>query len=297
MLNKLFDLEHDQRGFKTIFHALMGVVLLLAGNILSSLPIDLFYSLTNAESSPFTVVVRTVLNILVLLLLVYLYVVKGFKMKWSDFRIGKPRNLAIWMTVAIILPLAVSAFFVLLVPGTFASSGFERQKIIQYIIRAFFSSCLVAGITEELVFRGFIMRLLEIRWNKNIAIVLPSVLFGLIHILNMEQFNIIDVLQLLCAGTAVGIMFSMIAYQSGSIWASAAVHGVWNFVIVGGILGIDAEPWPSIYTYTLDANSTLLTGGAFGIESSLPAVIGYGIIILLAVFLLRRNVAKASAGS
>jgi hypothetical protein len=33
----------------------------------------------------------------------------------------------------------------------------------------------------------------------------------------------------------------------------------------------------------------LLTGGAFGIEASVPAIIGYGSVILIAFLLLRRT--------
>jgi alanine dehydrogenase len=159
-------------------------------------------------------------------------------------------------------------------------------------MNAIFNTCFVAGITEEVVFRGFIMRLLEIRWNKYVAIIAPSVLFGLLHIFNMENFNIADVLMLLVAGTSVGIMFSTIAYQSGSVWSSALVHGIWNMIVIGGILEISIKPKQSIFTYTLNSNSTLLTGGAFGVESSLPAIIGYGIVIVIALTLLLRKEAS-----
>jgi hypothetical protein len=105
----------------------------------------------------------------------------------------------------------------------------------------------------------------------------------------MENPNTIDVLALLIAGTSVGVMFSMIVYQSGSIWSSAAVHGIWNLIIIGGILGIGTEPGHPIFSYTLNSDSTLLTGGKFGIESSLPAITGYLLIIILAWFLQRKS--------
>ena len=104
----------------------------------------------------------------------------------------------------------------------------------------------------------------------------------------MESPNIVDIIVLVIAGTAVGIMFSLIAMESGSIWASAIVHGLWNLVIIGGILEISAEPLSSIFTYTLTSRSTLLTGGAFGIESSLPSIVGYGIVICVALARLKR---------
>ena len=228
------------------------------------------------------------LEITVLLLLVWLYITKMLKMPLRDFRICKPKNIVIWALCALALPVLVSAFFILFTEGIFTASEFDTTKNLRIILRAIFSSCLVAGITEELVFRGLIMRLLEKRWNKAVAAVVPSVCFGILHILNMESPNIVDIIVLVIAGTAVGIMFSLIAMESGSIWASAIVHGLWNLVIIGGILEISAEPLSSIFTYTLTSRSTLLTGGAFGIESSLPSIVGYGIVICVALARLKR---------
>ena len=284
----LFDLKHDRFGFKTIFHVVMGVILL----IVASLPTLLVDLLFGSSTPILRIVISAVLNIAAVFLLVRLYIVKGFKMKLADFRICNPKNMGIWILVALVLPLAVSCFFIFLTPGTFTASNLSTADRIKTITEALFTFCLIAGVTEELIFRGLIMRILEIRWNKFIAITVPSVLFGLLHIFNIENFNITDVSLLLIAGTAVGMMFSLIAYQSGSIWANALVHGIWNLVIIGGILEISNRPTTSLFNYTLGSNSSLLTGGAFGIESSLPAIFGYLVVILIALILHRRTSKK-----
>lgn len=294
--------QQDKYGLKTIGHALMGIVVLVAGNILASLPVDLLFTIVTLDSATLSIaiiVIRSLLNIIVPLALLYLYInkvlKKVLKLPLNEFRIGKPENILLWSICALALPLAVSGFFVFFTPGTFATSDFATERVIRYIVRAFFDTCLVAGITEEVIFRGFIMRLLEKRWNIKVAMIVPSVIFGLLHITSMDSPTVIDVLVLLVAGTGVGIMFSMIAYQSGSIWASALVHGVWNFIIIGGILEIRAEPFTSIFSYTLASKSTLLTGGEFGIESSMPAIVGYAVIALIAWLLHRRSASKSGA--
>jgi len=286
------DLKSDRLGIKTILHTIMGIVILLVGNILASLPFDLYYLITNSEVSSLAAVARPIMSIAIIFLLTNLYIVKILKMPLDHFRICKPKNIAVWIICAVALPLFISGFYIFLTPGTFAASDLSSEQVILRVVNAVFGACLVAGITEELIFRGFIMHLLESRWNKHIAIIAPSVLFGLLHIFNMENPNIIDILMLIIAGTGVGIMFSIIAYQSGSIWPGAVVHGIWNLIIIGGILEISIEPGRSIFTYTLKSNSTLLTGGAFGIESSLPAIIGYVIVIILAWRLQRRKSAN-----
>lgn len=295
-MKALSDLRHDPYGIKAVFHAVMGVVILFAGSLLASLPVDLFYAITKSEASGIVIIIRPVLEITVLSLFVCLYIRKVLKLPLQDFRICKPQNILVWCVCAFVLPLAVSAFYIFFIPGAFSSSDLDATRKIAVIVRAIFRTCLLAGITEELVFRGLIMHVLEIRWGKPIAVIIPSLLFGLLHILNMDSPSIADILFLIVAGTAVGIMFSLIAVQSNSIWASAAVHGIWNLLIIGGILEISAGPSSAIFSYEVTSKSNLLTGGAFGIEASLPAVAGYGIVILLALFLMRRNPNK-KAGS
>lgn len=289
MQNSLADLEHDIWGLKTIFHVLMGVVILVVGNILASLPVDLFFSITKMEPSILVVVtIRALLEIIVLLLLVSFYILKILKLPLHDFRICRPKNIITWLLCAVALPVAVSSFFILFTPGIFSLSELNSEQTIEIIWKAIFRTCLVAGITEEFIFRGLIMHILELRWGKAIAVLTPSVLFGLLHIFNMESPNAIDILMLVIAGTAVGIMFSLITIQSSSIWSSAVVHGIWNLIIIGGILEINVIPQSAIFTYTLKLKSNLLTGGAFGIESSLPAIIGYCIVIFI-IFTLNKK--------
>ena len=74
----------------------------------------------------------------------------------------------------------------------------------------------------------------------------------------------------LLAGTMVGIMFSMIALESGSVWNSGIVHAIWNIVIIGGGLSINqTADENSVMTYVLKSKSFAFTGGEFGIESLL----------------------------
>jgi len=284
----------DKYCIKTILHVIAGICILVISALLSSLPFDMFYTITKKELPflPLVPVIKFVLNAAVLFLLIYLYAVKLLKMQWNDFRVCRPKNFTLWILCAVMLPFAVSAFFILLTPGQFAVSGLDSRLIALRVINAVFASCLTAGITEELIFRGFIMRLFEARWNRSAAVIAPSVLFGLLHIFNMDSPGFVDIFMLLLAGTGVGIMFSMIACQSGSIWPGAAVHGIWNLTIIGGILEISVKPGNSVFTYTLESKSVLLTGGGFGIEASVPSVIGYFIIILVCVILIKRTASR-----
>lgn len=205
--------------------------------------------------------------------------------------IGKPRIKIIWLITAILLPIAVSGVL-LCFPGQLIKNNINTSKIAYIIVFAIFRLGLSAGIVEEMVFRGMIMKALDKRFGKMTAIILPSFIFALMHLISAKM-NIVSILQLIVAGTSVGIMFSLIVYESGSIWCSAIVHGIWNVVMIGGILTFDnAYHERAVYFYKLSSESIILTGGEFGIESSIVSVLGFIVVIALTLYLMKRKVEK-----
>ena len=88
----------------------------------------------------------------------------------------------------------------------------------------------------------------------------------------------------------MGILFSLVAYESNSIWNNAMIHAVWNMVIIGGILHIGSEAdGNSILNFVLKNKSFLISGGDFGIEASVISILAYLIFIILAIVLLKKK--------
>ena len=93
----------------------------------------------------------------------------------------------------------------------------------------------------------------------------------------------------------VGVMFSLIALQSGSVWNSGIVHAVWNIVIIGGGLSIgETADAHAVVSYVLESRSFAVTGGQFGIEASVISLAGYCIVAAIAYAQLRADNAKRS---
>lgn len=205
----------------------------------------------------------------------------------SEFGIGKLKIKSLWLLIGIALPLIVAAIL-MMTPGYFVNNDKSTTEIISKVISSIFILGLGAGIVEEIIFRGFIMRVLEKRWGRKVAIIIPSIIFGLLH--TIDGMNLLDIIMLFIAGTSVGIMFSLIAYESKSIWPSAIVHGIWNIIIIGGILDIGIKHnTDAIYSYVITSKSVLLTGGRFGIEASGIAIALYIIVIGLAIRKMRKK--------
>jgi membrane protease YdiL (CAAX protease family) len=226
-----------------------------------------------------------------LLLFIYLLFRKILHIHMSDFRIGKITLRPIIVLIGIALPV-----FVIMIStrfqGAFIRNSFKDSNTITMIIQSLFYTGLSAGITEELVFRGVLMSALEKRFNKFVAVIAPSLLFGLGHVIGRE-LSPLSIVYLILAGTSVGIMFSLVVYATGSIWNSIFLHTVWNIFMTGNILILsNQERSNAIYTYLFKTNSFLITGGDFGIEASLTSVIGYWIVCLLALFIIKKNLNK-----
>lgn len=218
-----------------------------------------------------------------------LLVNKLFKMSQNELGMPGFRINLKWILVAFMMPIVVKGAYLLLFDGEYIFTNMNGSKVFSTITAGIFFTGIAAGFVEEMVFRGVILNLLKKKWNIKVAVIVPSVLFGIVHILGMK-FSFISCLQVVVAGTMVGIMFSMIAIESGSVWNSGIVHAVWNIVIIGGGLSIGekADEY-SVMTYVLNSKAFTITGGEFGIESSVISLITYIVVASIAFVMIKKK--------
>lgn len=188
-----------------------------------------------------------------------------------------------WGVCAVVMPLSVVGVYMML-GGHWENSVLSGKEIWENLSASVFLYGLAGGIVEEVIFRGLIMGALEKTWNKWAAVLAPSLLFGVLHIIG-NDLDFLSMVQLVVAGSVVGILFSMIAYFSGSVWNSAVVHGCWNAIIGLGIIhvGVSTDKG-AIFNFVIDRKSFLLSGGDFGIEASVVSVAVYLIFAAVAVW-------------
>lgn len=88
-------------------------------------------------------------------------------------------------------------------------------------------SMLLIGFAEEMIFRGFLFRILMKRNPAPVAIVISAVTFGIGHIVNLlaGQATAETVIQIFFA-VSWGFIFTFVFYKSGCIWINVIVHGV-----------------------------------------------------------------------
>ncbi len=88
-------------------------------------------------------------------------------------------------------------------------------------------SMLGVGFLEELIFRGFLFRMMLKSGSAAAAVIVSSVTFGIGHILNLlsGQTTVESVIQVFFA-VAWGFLFTMAAWKSGSLWPGIIVHAL-----------------------------------------------------------------------
>ncbi|MBW0145451.1 CPBP family intramembrane glutamic endopeptidase [Sphingomicrobium clamense] len=128
---------------------------------------------------------------------------------------------------------------------------------------------LIAGFMEELIFRGILFRWIEEFAGSWAALVLTALFFGFAHDANPNATTFSSIAISIEAGLLLGAAYMW----TRSLWLPIGIHFGWNmtqgFVFDVPVSGNDVE---GLVTAEL-SGPELLSGGAFGLEASLIALV------------------------
>lgn len=89
-------------------------------------------------------------------------------------------------------------------------------------------SMICIGFLEEIIFRGFLFKMME-KDNVNRAIIVSSLTFGIGHIINLlNGAELIPTLIQVCCAVAIGYLFVIIFQKGKSLWPCIIAHIVIN---------------------------------------------------------------------
>ena len=185
-----------------------------------------------------------------------------------------------------LLGLLVGFVFMVLVVSTMAASSdvtmvwnnFSGEQ--QFSV---FMMFLAVAVGEEMIFRGVIFRWIDERWNTWVALLVSAILFGWRHITNDNA----TWWSSLAIANEAGLMLGAAYKWSGTLWVPSGIHWAWNYT-QGNVFGLAVsgmKAGDSIFVTTVNGPD-IITGGAFGPEASIIAVI-LGTLITI-VFLTNR---------
>lgn len=188
---------------------------------------------------------------------------------------GMGRELGIGLLIG--AGLYTACILILMAVGIYKIDGLNP---VSYLLPAI-ALPLSSGIFEELLFRGVLFRIVEERLGSWISLAVSSMVFGLVHLMNPTA----TLLGALFISVEAGILLAAAYMLTRRLWMSMGFHIAWNYTQSGIFSGVVSGGYalPGLIKPVIDG-PPLLTGGAFGIESSVIAFVlctATGVILLI----------------
>jgi len=105
--------------------------------------------------------------------------------------------------------------------------GIKIENTVPEII-FYMLSMVGIGFLEEIIFRGFLFKMME-KDNLNRAIIVTSLTFGIGHVINLlNGADLVPTILQICYAIAIGYLFAIILYKGKSLWPCIITHIVVN---------------------------------------------------------------------
>jgi membrane protease YdiL (CAAX protease family) len=148
-----------------------------------------------------------------------------------------------------------------------------------------FGFMAAAAVTEELLFRGILFRIVEERTGTWIALTLTGLLFGLSHLFNPHASLWGAIAIAIEAGATLAAAYA----ATRTLWVPIGLHFGWNFALAG-IFGaeVSGNGETEGLLNGVTSGPALLTGGQFGPEGS-PYTVVFGVVLTIVFLWLARR--------
>ncbi|KRC36880.1 CAAX protease [Oerskovia sp. Root22] len=144
----------------------------------------------------------------------------------------------------------------------------------------------VGAVAEELVFRGLLFRLVEERGGTWVALAVSSVAFGAVHLANPDATLWGVVAIAIEAGAMLGAAYA----ATRTLWLPIGLHLGWNFA-AAGIFGteVSGSDMTQGLLHGVTSGPVILSGGDFGPEGSIYAVLAGSVLTVVFLLLAHRR--------
>jgi len=116
----------------------------------------------------------------------------------------------------------------------------QQLGIFGYLAAAFVFTCFIA-VFEEIMFRGFLFRILEEGLGSWLALAISALLFGMIHMTNYSSdASLISVMPQIALGLSLAAAYML----TRKLWLSIGFHWAWDFTLTAASGGdIFQDDW------------------------------------------------------
>jgi hypothetical protein len=121
----------------------------------------------------------------------------------------------------LILPLSFCATHIAIA----SEAGLPSSSVLSIIA----VNAVLIGVSEEVMFRGVLLGALRQRLSLWIAIVVSSLLFGLVHVANVLLTGNLKIASLQAVSAfLLGMFFAILRLRTGALWPPIVIHVLWN---------------------------------------------------------------------
>lgn len=164
--------------------------------------------------------------------------------------------------------------------GTLVHTGDAHRWF--WLLCAFYA---FGALGEELLFRGYLFHIFEDRWGTGAALALTMAMFGAMHLLEPAENVTARFAErgALFLGLELGLLLASCFLIRRSLWLPIGLHWAWN-LFEGPVYGahVSGADFGRPLLPAHFVGPTWMTGGYYGPEASVPALIlGFGVGILL----------------
>lgn len=142
------------------------------------------------------------------------------------------------------------------------------------------------AVFEEIIFRGIVFRIVEERLGSWVALIISSLFFGFLHLMNEGSVFSDGLAIAIEAGLLLGAAYML----SRNLWFPIAIHLSWNFAqrsIYGALVSGDAGSNSLIKSNIEGAR--WFTGGSFGPEGAVQTVVFCVIVAIIMLVMCKRR--------
>ncbi len=195
----------------------------------------------------------------------------------------------------LLIGIGIGVLFISGVVGLLALSGVYKIDSVEFNAPQLllnFAALSIVAISEEIIFRGIIFRMIDGRFNLLSALILSSLIFGLMHL------TVVDLWTAIAISAEAGLMLAAAYKLRNNLWIPIGIHWAWNFML-GSIFGVGVSGFVEEYSLFIPQISGpyIFTGGNNGFEGSVVTLcvgIIVGLLLLydknMKVFISRREI-------
>lgn len=238
---------------RSVLAIVLAIVAMFVSQILMGYPANLLIGINQDLGIVAYTLAYNVLAFLAVWALIHFFL----KAEMADFGLSKVDIKVPYLLLGVLLPVLIVLVISVLVPGQWERFG-TGHSLRSVIVEWFMFTGLFGSIIEEVVFRGLVYHLLRQRLSVFWSALASGILFAVVHAAN-PGFTLTELLIFITMATIIGVYFAYLTELTGTVWAAAWGHLVWN--MLNAVINISKQfDDYSFFNYIVKTEIPFLTG-------------------------------------